>query len=231
MSEPARSEIKLFAPDGNDHGAKTTTPRRSRRLPKTLTANQSAQLTDFAVTQLDHEKIGRKRYGPCAAKVAAAARDLFAVQLGLGTGLRLAELCDLMIPDVELDAQQLIVTHGKGDKERYVPIPDDLVPVIREWIGARTAGHVITRDDGSRMSDVTMYWRIVRLGKRAKIPQRLHPHTLRHTYATRVYEATGDLRIVQELLGHESISTTQIYTHCTPGRMLAAVNSARTAGR
>lgn len=224
MNAAAKPNLQIFAPP--DSGGQQPPKKKSKkpRLPKFLTSEQAEQLVACAHDQLEREKAGRGYRRPQPSRIQAAERDLFVVQFFLNTGLRLQELIDLDVGAVDLNRQQVYVEHGKGDKERYVPLDDDFIPTIRDWIGSRTAGPLIHRDDGRPLSEVTTYWRVVRLGRKAKMPFAIHPHTLRHTYATVVYEATGDIRLVQQLLGHESIATTQIYAHCTAARMLSAVN-------
>ena len=205
--------------------------RRWKKLPKVLTADQEAQLVRYARDQLVRDTAGPKRGRPVATKIFAAKTDLFAVLFDLGTGLRVAELCDLKIEEVDLQSQQVFVNQGKGGKDRIVPLSDALVPVVTAWIGTRRKGYLIPRADGRRFSAETMYWRIRRLGARAKIPFQIKVHTLRHAFATRLYEQTRDLRVVQVCLGHESISTTQIYAHCSTKLQQDAVNQMATARR
>lgn len=224
MSEPA--QILPFK--STEGPAKQQREREAFTLPDFLLPHQEQSLLDYAAAQVERCLAGTKRYGPCARKILAAKTDQFAVRLGLCTGLRISEMCNLEIRHVDLAAKRIHVEHGKGAKDRLVGISDDFAPILAAWIEGRSAGHIIEGPRGGRMSEVTLYWRIVRLGKHAKIPN-LHPHTLRHSFATAVYEATGDLLVVKELLGHESIATTQIYTHCAIGRKLAAVNSVKRA--
>lgn len=207
----------------NKRSAPERTKRHWRPIPKCLSVEEERQLLQYAHAQIAREERGRT-YGPCAQKIRAAKRDLFVVQFDLATGLRAAELRDLLIEELDLTAQYLVVSHGKGDKQRLVPIPDLLIPIIKAWIGERCKGPLILDDNGRSMRPETLYWRIRRMGARAGIRNTVHPHTLRHTYATRLYETTRDMRVVQKLLGHESIQTTQIYAECCPGMMLEAVN-------
>lgn len=198
-------------------------PRKRKLLPKFLTTEQEATYVRCARDQLDLELAGckerrKRKQPPCASKIWNARRDLFLVQFLLGTGLRSEEMISLRVEHLEVSAQSVFVAEGKGCKQRYVPLPDVLVPICRDWLDGRTEGHV------ARMPAMTLYWRVRRLGRLAGLPGIVHPHTLRHTYATRVYEVTRDLRVVQELLGHESIATTQIYAACAPSIRLEAVN-------
>lgn len=218
-------ELRVYCPDPN------YVPRKKpgRHLPKALTEEQEEAYVQAARVQLEAAIVGRpaRKYRPkpppCKAKIKAAERDLFMVQFVLGTGLRAEEFRLLRLEHISLTAPSVFVDRGKGDKQRYVPLPDVLVSVVRDWIGERKDGYLMPIRN-QPMSDATFYYRIRRLGRRAGIPFVVHPHTLRHTMATRVYEVTRDLNVVKELLGHESISTTQIYARCAPGLQREAVN-------
>lgn len=205
-------------------------PTKGRQLPKALTESQEAALIQCCRDQCLATRKGlpARRYRPprppCPKKIAASDLDLFIFQFGLATGLRSQELRDLQISEIDLTGQSVFVDHGKGNKQRYVPLADALVPIVRAWIGGRKEGCLLTYRGRGPMADETLYWRVRRMGKRALIPFVVHPHTLRHTFATRIYELTRDIRVVQELLGHEDISTTQIYAACAPSLMLEAVN-------
>lgn len=210
---------RLYSPIFEDEPAR---PKR-KLLPKSLTPEQEATYVRKARDQLDRAREGcaerkKRRWPPCESKIEAARRDLFLVQFLLGTGLRSEEMVCLRVEEIDLAGQSVFVSEGKGRKQRYVPLPDVLVPIVREWLQGRTEGFV------ARMPQITLYYRVRRLGKLCGFPGIIHPHTLRHTMATRVYEVTRDLRVVQELLGHESIATTQIYAACAPSIRLEAVN-------
>lgn len=207
--------IRLFEP---------AEPQRKRRhwLPNPLSPSEEATCVQFARDQIEREMRGRGN-GPCVQKIRAAERDLFIFEFLLGTGLRSEEFRDLQTHHISLTDRTVYVDHGKGDKARYVPFADVLAPVIAAWIGHRT-GFVVTGDDGLELAESTLYWRVRRLGARAGIARIVHPHTLRHTFATRIYEATRDLLVVQKLLGHDSVATTQIYAACAPEILREAVN-------
>ena len=220
---PQSDEDRQFLPFPAADGAAPKKKRRPFKLPDFLHPHQEQQLLAAAAGELARCKIGTKRQGPCASKIAAAERDLFTVQFGLMTGLRVPEMTDLTLQNIDLVAREVRVKKGKNSKDRIVPIGDALLAPLTAWIGARADGYLLPSRRGGRVPEITLYWRLVRLGKIAKLPS-LHPHTLRHTFATRLYEATDDLLIVKELLGHESIATTQIYAHCAMRRKLRAVN-------
>lgn len=201
----------------------TSHPGKRRSTIKSLSLEQEERTLQFAADVVERHRRGAKTMrAPCLAKVTAAERDLFVIRLGLTSGLRLDELCEVDVTDVYLSERKLHVRHGKGDKERWLPIPTFMVPVIRDWIGNRTSGPLITDDHGRRLKNGTVYMRLRRLGERLKIV--LHPHMLRHTYATRLLETGSTLKEVQDLLGHEDISVTARYLHVTPARMQSAVD-------
>ena len=106
-----------------------------------------------------------------------------------------------------------------------MPIPARLVEPLRVWIGARAAGPVFASPRGGKLSERTVQKRLRALGLKAELPRRLKPHTLRHTYATRLLERGANIREVQELLGHASVATTEIYTHVSADRLRKAVEA------
>jgi len=214
------NEVHLFCPE-------ESRPRYQRKLPKSLTEQQEAALIQYARDQIERCKQARpsQRGRICETKLLAARRDLFIVQFGLATGLRCAELCDLVIGDLDLDAKFLHVRHGKGDKERLVPLKDSIIPIIKDWIGLRQDGYLIPRDNGRQFSRITMHYRVRRLGRHAGLPKSIHPHVLRHTFAQRIYDRKRNLEVVRALLGHESVATTQIYAQASLGEMRDAVET------
>jgi len=148
-------------------------------------------------------------------------RDRAVAELLYGAGLRVAELCGLDLGDVDAGAGLVTVT-GKGDKQRRVPIHAACAAAIAAWREVRARLDVELREPaalfcnrrGGRLGP-----RDVRrlLEHRAGTP--LHPHALRHTYATHLLEGGADLRVVQELLGHANLTTTQVYTHVSKERL------------
>ena len=173
-------------------------PRQQRRLPKALDADQVNQLLkprgDSAVDLRDH-----------------AIAELF-----YSSGLRLAELAALDIADIDRQAQLVTVT-GKGRKTRTVPVGTPALAAVDAWLAERPAlageTALFTSSRGQRISVRNIQDRLRRLGRSASLRQDVHPHMLRHSFASHLLESSGDLRAVQELLGHANISTTQIYTH------------------
>lgn len=204
-------------------------PRISRkckpqRLPDFLRAEEAEAMLQFCRDEIERAKKGTKRYGPCQRKIAAARRDLMIVQLGLWAGLRCSEISKLRLEDVDLAGRSLFISQAKGGKDRYVPIGAKLLDALRAWVGDRTTGYLVDNAKGQRLPHVTLYWRVVRIARRMKLPRRFHPHSLRHTFSTRLLEEGADIRQVQELLGHASVTTTMAYLHVTQQRLRAAVD-------
>ena len=146
-------------------------------------------------------------------------RDLAMFELMYSSGLRLAELVGIDLNHIDPAQQQLVVT-GKGNKTRYLPIGSKAVKAVRRWLVLRVdlcrdAGEqaLFISKQGRRISPRNVQSRLNLLVKKRSIDQQLSPHALRHSFATHMLESSGDLRAVQELLGHANIKTTQIYTH------------------
>ncbi len=176
-------------------------PKTAQSLPKTCDAEQIEQL--FVVGDSSDDLL---------------TRDLAIFELAYSSGLRLAELVSLNLGDIDPSQQQLIVT-GKGNKTRYLPIGSKARKAIKRWLQVRNKFTRLEVDAlflsrlGKRISPRNIQSRLNTLVKRQALNQHLSPHILRHSFATHLLESSGDLRAVQELLGHANISTTQIYTH------------------
>lgn len=152
-------------------------------------------------------------------------RDRAMFELMYSSGLRLAELVALDVSDVDLSARVVRVL-GKGAKERIVPVGGRAVQAISDYLSHRTlwleqedVALFISERLGTRLSARAVQLRIKIAATRAGIEQNLYPHLLRHSFASHLLSASGDLRAVQEMLGHSNISTTQIYTHVDFGAL------------
>ena len=175
-------------------------PKAKRPLPKALDADQLSHLLD------------RQAADPLEK------RDLAMMELFYSCGLRLAELVSLNVRDLPAENDQLEVI-GKGAKTRRVPLGKMARKAIGEWLKER--GRYAAEDEpalfvstrGQRIHPRSVQQRIDRLARQLNALQHLHPHMLRHSFASHLLESSGDLRAVQELLGHADISTTQVYTH------------------
>jgi integrase/recombinase XerD len=153
-------------------------------------------------------------------------RDKAALELMYATGMRVSEVAALKLADANLDLGYVRCV-GKGQKERVIPLGRKAIQAIKRYLDKvrptliRPAGSpalFLTRL-GKKMSRQTLWKTIKRYARLAKINKRITPHTLRHSFATHLLERGADLRVVQEMLGHASISTTQIYTHIDRGRL------------
>jgi integrase/recombinase XerD len=189
--------------------------RRPKRLPEFLSLAEQDKLLAWCAAEPDKQRAESKKR--------SARLDMLLLHLGLFMGLRVSEWCNLDVQHLDLVARTALIKQAKGSKDRYVPIPLRSLPILVEWIAGREQGPLITMKD-RRVDDRTLYHRIKRAGRLCGLVRRLHPHVLRHTFATRLHQQTGDLRMVQDLLGHASIATTQVYLHCDPSRALAAVD-------
>ncbi len=183
----------------HDPAAGIRPPKGARKLPKVLDVDRAQQLLDSPV-----------------ADDFAACRDHAILELFYSSGLRLSELVGLNLADIDLQ-QGLVLVLGKGNKQRMLPVGSKAVAAIQQWLVARE--QVQSSDQalfigvrGRRMSPQLVRERVRQAGAR-ELGQHLHPHMLRHSFASHILESSHDLRAVQELLGHADISTTQIYTH------------------
>ena len=151
-----------------------------------------------------------------------ALRDIAIIKLLYGSGLRVSELIEMRLTDIRWDENFIIVT-GKGSKERFVPINDSALKSIKEYIknlrpilaskNLSNKGYIFLNYKGYRLTRMTI-WNIIKdLSIKANIAKKISPHTLRHSFATHLIEGGADLRVLQEMLGHTDIITTQIYSH------------------
>jgi len=191
----------------------TRVPRLDRRLPVYMDRPQVEAVIKGAEARAGHDDF-------------EALRDLAMLELFYSSGLRLSELQGLGVDDVDLLADQVKVL-GKGRKERILPIGSRAASAMRRYLGARD--EIVTRPDserralfltrrGKRLSARTVQRRVHRMLDAAGVDG-LKTHSLRHTFATHMLDAGADLRAVQELLGHASLGTTQIYTHTSVERL------------
>ena len=188
-------------------------PRARRPLPRLLEHGEIAQL--FA--QAEDE---------AAADSAAAVRMLTLLELLYGSGLRATELVSLPLGAVPRDAPVLTVT-GKGGQQRMVPVGGRAAQALSRWLTLRDKGsRWLFPSRGSHLSRVRLFQLLRALAGRAGIdPAKVSPHVLRHAFATHLLEGGADLRVLQTLLGHADIATTQVYTHVDSARLVALVNA------
>ncbi len=188
-------------------------PRPRNRLPGTLDADQAAKLFEFDAT------------------TPVLKRDKAMLELLYGSGLRLSELVGVDRTDLDLD-NGFVTVLGKGRKARQVPLGRHCVAALRDWLSVHPAtgepGSVplFTGRGRSRISPRTVQNRLKQLAARQLGSTELHPHMLRHSFASHLLESSGDLRAVQELLGHSDLGTTQIYTHLNFQHLASVYDSA-----
>ncbi|HNJ86277.1 MAG TPA: tyrosine-type recombinase/integrase, partial [Agitococcus sp.] len=146
-------------------------------------------------------------------------RDKAIMELLYSSGLRVSELSNCLLTDIDLSSA-LITVVGKGKKTRVLPVGRKAISAIKDWlkirsdfIKAETGNYLFLNERGGRFTERGIQQALAYQAQRVGIPQHLHPHLLRHCFASHLLESSQDLRAVQELLGHASISTTQIYTH------------------
>ncbi|MGZ8190015.1 MAG: tyrosine recombinase XerC [Methylococcaceae bacterium] len=176
-------------------------PKQARKLPKTLDVDQITGLLEAGTSSI------------------LEIRDLAMFELFYSSGLRLSELSALNLTDIDLPDNSLIVRSGKGGKARILPIGSKAVTAIENWLQQRLKNTIasepalFTSNRGSRLGPRSIELRLEQWCKKKGIAEHIHPHMLRHSFASHLLESSQDLRAVQELLGHSNISTTQIYTH------------------
>ncbi len=191
-----------------DPSAELSAPRGDARLPEVLRHDQLAEMLDGGEDP------------PQPREVAFRRRDDAVLELLYGSGLRVSELCGIAVADLDLDRARVVVM-GKGAKERLLPMSEPAVGAVGAWLSAR-AELVGAADPGvafvnRRLHPLTP--RDVRRLLDRRSPTVTHPHALRHSFATHLLAGGADLRVVQELLGHADLATTQIYTHVSRERL------------
>lgn len=174
-------------------------PKSAKRLPKALSPDEARQLVEIQGDDID------------------AVRDRAMLELFYSSGLRLAELTGLAPTDINFSDATVQVT-GKGNKTRIVPVGSHARRALQAWLDARAvlpgadAEALFVNNKGKRVSPRFIQARVQARGLEQGIAARVHPHMLRHSFASHVLQSSSDLRAVQEMLGHASISTTQVYT-------------------
>ncbi len=181
-----------------------SSPKLEKKLPTVLSIEEVLKLLDTLDSSTPYNQ-----------------RNQAMIELMYATGLRVSELVSLKLTDLHL-TNKMISTTGKGNKERIVPINDYASKILRNYIiearpklviPSRDEGYVFLNNQGTAISRQSFFLILKEIAKKAGISKEISPHTLRHSFATHLLEAGTDLRLIQEMLGHEDISTTQIYTH------------------
>jgi len=184
-------------------------PRRWQRLPKALTNDEIEKLLQ-----------------PEVPETPSSLCDQAILELAYASGLRLCELRNIRLEQLQLDSGFVLVI-GKGNKERVVPLGRKAIAAIQRYLDAgrpklvakRSPANVFLTQRGTAFSAVTLWLHVKQRVRRAGISRSITPHMLRHSFATHLLEHGADLRVIQELLGHASISTTEIYTHVAGHRL------------
>ncbi|MDS0257034.1 tyrosine-type recombinase/integrase [Thermoplasmatales archaeon AK] len=177
-------------------------PRRSRHIPVYLSETEAAEMIEASADN---------------------GRDQAMVLLLATTGLRVGEMCRLRVQDVDISERIIFVKSGKGDKDRIVPMSEECSAVLSRYIlhyrKANSGDYLFPGRDGSHIDSSSVERRIRKIAKAAGLKKKITPHVLRHTFATAVLKNGGDIRFIQQILGHASISTTEIYTHIDSGML------------
>ncbi|MDR2153815.1 MAG: tyrosine recombinase XerC [Burkholderiaceae bacterium] len=215
-------------------------PRRPRPLPKALGVDEAVQLADYAADDADDADASW-----------LDARDAAMVELLYGSGLRVSELTGLDVAAsdralragrgwIDLAAAEVQV-QGKGGKRRAVPLGRQALAALRRWLAVRGQAVRDTADDaaqalfvgrrGTRLTAQSVWQRLKRRGRQAGLATPVHPHMLRHSFASHLLQSSGDLRAVQELLGHADIGTTQVYTRLDFQHLAKAYDAAHPRAR
>lgn len=207
-----------------DHGFATNpclgirAPKAAKKLPKALSPDEAAQLM-----QVDGDGL-------------LGARDKAILELFYSSGLRLSELTGLSVQDVNLRDATVQVT-GKGSKTRIVPIGSHALAALKVWLAQRDVvvppgeKSLFVARRGARMSGSAVQQRVKHWARQFGLSGKVHPHVLRHSFASHLLQSSGDLRAVQEMLGHASISTTQVYTHLDFQHLAKAYDQAHPRAR
>jgi site-specific recombinase XerD len=225
---------------GDPWGA-IATPRLPRRLPRVLEVDEVGRLLAVVEKELQAADAGRPEGTPLA--TALALRDRALVEVAYAAGLRISELAAADLGSVDLRRGEIRVI-GKGRKERIGLLGRPAIVALEAYLeegrpllvdrlpaSAPPPTAVFLNHAGSPLGVRGLRYRLDRLCRAAGLPRGVSPHTLRHSFATHLLDGGADLRVVQELLGHENLATTQVYTHVSPGRLAAAYREAHPRAR
>lgn len=215
----ARSFYEYLMREGevkNNPALEVRAPKSKKRLPATLDADQMGRLLNFRVDD------------------SLSARDKAMMELFYSSGLRLSELVGLDVAAVDLKDRTVRVL-GKGNRTRIVPVGRHAIDALKKWLTERPAvpgnGALFVGKGGRPLSGRAVQLRVGTWARRQGLSMHVHPHMFRHSFATHLLESSGDLRGVQELLGHADISTTQVYTHLDFQHLAAVYDAAHPRAR
>ena len=193
-------------------------PRQARKLVSFLPIDETMAMMDATSGHAAHD-------GRALTDGHATARDAAIVELLYASGLRVSELVGLDLSDVDL-AEMTVRVIGKGRKERIVPFGAAAAGALEAYLGPRAGGPVFLNRRGGRLTVRSVHTIVRRRARAAGIVRRVSPHTLRHTFATHLLDSGADLRMIQELLGHSRLSTTQRYTHVGSDQLMRVYDAA-----
>lgn len=202
--------------------ANLTSPKLEKKLPTVLSVDEVLKILDSLDDTTPYN-----------------ARNHAMIELVYATGLRVSELVNLKLGDLHL-TNKMISTTGKGNKERLIPVNDYAIKVLRNYIinarpqlvkPSKDEGYVFLNNQGTNISRQSFFLLLKEIAKKCGITKEISPHTLRHSFATHLLEAGTDLRLIQEMLGHEDISTTQIYTHLNNQKLKEIYKGAHPHGK
>jgi integrase/recombinase XerD len=211
-----RSLYRFLAREGrieSDPTSKLSAPRQPRSLPKAIGLEEVTRLVELPSPDL----LGR--------------RDRGILEMLYGSGIRISELVSLDLDDVDLDEGSVLVRSGKGSKARRVPLGRSAARAVGDYVhatrpellkrssGGSARGAVFLNARGGRLTRQGCWKILKRYAEEAGLGPRVSPHTLRHSFATHMLDGGADIRVVQELLGHASLSTTQVYTLVSDARL------------
>jgi site-specific recombinase XerD len=185
---------------------------KSKKIPEVLTEDEVRLLL----------KQPNKRYP-------TGMRNLCLMRVMLDAGLRASEVIKLTVQDIDWRSGKLKVRLGKGAKDRVLWINEDLLELLRKWRERRPEGTdlLFPTLDGGLLDDRYLRQAVKRYGKKAGLSKNVHPHMLRHTFATDLYRQTKNIRLTQKALGHSDLSTTMIYTHLVDAELEDALKTFR----
>jgi len=175
-------------------------PKYSKKLPISLTSEELSKLCEIPNQTTPF-----------------GSRNIAIIKLFYSSGLRASELCNLLLNDIQLTQKKVVVT-GKGNKQRVIPVSDDAILAIDQYLSVRNhfkpqSNHMFVSKSGIALTYTEIYKILKMYFRQTSKESSCSTHTLRHTFATHLMENGADIRAIQEMLGHESISTTEIYTH------------------
>ena len=195
-----------------------SSPRKPQRLPEVLTHEEQEALL-----------------GQPNAKNLIGLRNLCLLRLMLNTGLRAAEVLKIKTRDIDWSSGKLMVRQGKGKKDRSSWVGEEDLALLQLWVAKKArlpeSEWLFTSRDGKLILTRYLRFMVKRLATKAGISKDVHPHTLRHTFATDLYRQTKNLRLTQKALGHSQISSTMIYTHIVDDELEEALKTFRAGGK